>query len=76
MIQLQHLDANGTNLGVLYVRPEEIAALYADYSRPLGDSRCSTFLVLRCGTEFRLAQSIAEALNLVQEADNRRGCGR
>lgn len=57
MIQLQHLDLNGNNLGGLYVRPEEIAAIFADEDQ--------TIIVLKSGREFFVPFSINEMLDKV-----------
>ena len=62
MIQLQHLDGDGKNIGGLYVDSGEIAAVYA-VCRP--DHTSDTYIVLRCGREFRTAQSVSELLTHV-----------
>ena len=62
MLQLQHLDQNGDNLGGLYVKKEEIAAVYAKHHT--GGSS-SHYIVLRSGKEFRTVQTVAELLDLI-----------
>ena len=62
MIQLQHLSENGKNLGGLYVRLDEIAAIYAVLN---ADEGAESHIVLKSGREFRTAQSVSELLDLM-----------
>ena len=62
MIQLQHLDDNGVNLGGLYVQPDEIAAVYAVCSP---NKKPKAYIVLRCGVRFCTAQSVSDILDLI-----------
>jgi hypothetical protein len=61
MIQLQHIDANGQNLGGLYVCPSEIAAVYAVRIKGF-DYGC---IVLKSGRDFRTAQTVSDLLDMM-----------
>jgi len=62
MLQLQHIDASGHNRGGLYVRPCEIAAIYAVCGKGTDPE---AHIVLHSGREFRTAQTVSELLDLV-----------
>lgn len=70
MIQLQHIDKTGTNLGGLYVRPDEIAAIYAVCK---AGEEPETNIVLKSGRGFRTAQSVSELLEIVTAKRGKHG---
>jgi len=67
MIQLNHADHTGENLGGLYIRDKnDIQAVYAVKVNSEHKTH-DCMVVLSNGMEFRVMQSVSEVLDLIQE---------
>ena len=67
MLMFQHLNQDGENLGGLFVRADSIAAVYAVSLGGQNGEKFSSNILLNCGTPFRVAQPVAEVLDMLRD---------
>jgi len=72
MIQLNQMDKHFENIGGLYVKPEDISAVYAQkVSYNKNDKGYRPFIavvVLNCGKEFEVMQTVEELLEQIKSS--------